>query len=146
MSGSGLLIRDARREDAAALVELLDQLGYPASAGAVTRRVERLAASAADHLVVAELDGRVVGLAALHVSSSVEHDEDAGKLSAMIVDEAYRRRGIGEALVVAIEREARTRGCRLLFLTTAEHRKDAHEFYRRVGFEETGRRFAKPLD
>jgi hypothetical protein len=34
----------------------------------------------------------------------------------------------------------------LLFLTTSERRKDAHAFYRSLGFEETGRRFAKALD
>jgi hypothetical protein len=27
-----------------------------------------------------------------------------------------------------------------------ERRKDAHEFYRRLGLVETGKRFAKPLD
>jgi GNAT superfamily N-acetyltransferase len=44
------------------------------------------------------------------------------------------------------ERLARQRGCVLLFLTTSERRKDAHAFYRSLGFEETGRRFAKALD
>jgi hypothetical protein len=33
----------------------------------------------------------------------------------------------------------------VLFLTTAARRADAHDFYRRLGFEETGLRFAKPL-
>jgi GNAT superfamily N-acetyltransferase len=67
-------------------------------------------------------------------------------VSAIVVDEAHRRRGVGQALLEAVEREARARGCGLLFLTTAERRNDAHEFYRRVGLEETGRRFAKWLE
>jgi hypothetical protein len=37
-------------------------------------------------------------------------------------------------------------GCRLLFLTSGNRRSDAHTFYRRVGFEQTGTRFAKWLD
>jgi GNAT superfamily N-acetyltransferase len=45
-----------------------------------------------------------------------------------------------------LETEARARGCFLMFLTTAERREDAHAFYRRIGFEEAGRRFAKRLD
>lgn len=141
-----LTIRDAREDDAAALAPLLDQLGYPASADAVRRRIELLAASGADRLVVAELGGRIVGLAAIHVSPSLEYDEPAAKLSAIVVDREHRRRGIGEALVAAMEAEARTRGCGLIFLTTAERRRDAHAFYRRIGWEETGRRFAKRLD
>jgi ribosomal protein S18 acetylase RimI-like enzyme len=63
----------------------------------------------------------------------------------VVVDSDYRRRGIGDALVTEIEAEARARGCCLVFLTTAERRVDAHAFYRRIGFEETGRRFAKWL-
>jgi PhnO protein len=95
--------------------------------------------------VVAEEDGAVVGLAVLHVSLSVEHDEPAAKLSAIVVDEERRERGVGRALVEAIETEARTRGCCILFLTTNERRADAHAFYSRLGFEHTGRRYVKHL-
>jgi hypothetical protein len=44
-----------------------------------------------------------------------------------------------------MEAEARVRGCTMLYLTTATPRQGAHDFYRRVGFEETGKRFAKQL-
>lgn len=141
----GLTIRDARPEDAQALARLIEQLGYPTSPEAVLRRLELLAASEADRLLVAELEGQAVGLASVHVSLSVEYDEPAAKLSAIVVDREYRRRGIGQALVAALEAEARARGCCLIFLTTAERRGDAHDFYGRIGFEETGRRFAKWL-
>jgi ribosomal protein S18 acetylase RimI-like enzyme len=140
-----LTIRDARPGDARALAALIGQLGYPTSAAAVAGRVERLRSSADDRLVVAEVDGSIVGLAGLHTSLSVEYDEPAAKVSAIVVDERHRRRGIGEALVAEMEAEARRRGCCLIFLTTAERREDAHAFYRRIGFEETGRRFAKWL-
>jgi N-acetylglutamate synthase-like GNAT family acetyltransferase len=139
-------IRDAKRSDSPVVAALLDQLGYPASPGEVERRLERLRSTGADRIFVAELEGQVVGLAGLHVSASIEYDRDAGKVSAIVVDEKWRRRGVGEALLTAVEAEARARGCVLLFLTTAERRTDAHAFYRRVGLEETGRRFAKPLD
>jgi GNAT superfamily N-acetyltransferase len=138
-------IRDAERTDAAALVPLLEQLGYPAGEEAVLRRLERMKASPADRLFVAELDGSVVGFAGLQVSPSLEDDRDAAKVSAIVVDEAFRRRGVGAALLAAVEAEARDRGCGLVFLTTAERRAEAHEFYRRLGWEETGRRFAKTL-
>ena len=139
-------IRDARTEDAEALAALVGQLGYPTSAEAVALRLARLHASEADRVVVAEADGEVVGLASLHTSLTVEYDEPAAKLSAIVVDERHRRRGIGEALVAELEAEARRRECAVIFLTTAERRADAHAFYRRIGFEQTGRRFAKPVD
>jgi hypothetical protein len=48
--------------------------------------------------------------------------------------------------VEAVEDEARARRCALLFLTSAERRADAHAFYAHLGFEETGRRFAKRFE
>lgn len=108
----------------------------------MTRRLARLYTGAADRLFVAEVDGRVVGLAGIHVSPSVEHDGDAAKVSAIVVDESFRRQGLGRALLGAVESEARAR---LVFLTTADRRKDAHAFYRSLGWDETGRRFAKTL-
>jgi len=141
-----LTVREARSVDAQRLTLLLEQLGYPTSSEAVARRLKRLATSKADHVLVAELDGKLVGLATVHVSLSIEHDRPAAKLSAIVVDETHRRRGVGEALVAAVEAEARARDCCLIFLTTAERRKGAHAFYRRIGFEETGRRFTRVLD
>jgi ribosomal protein S18 acetylase RimI-like enzyme len=138
-------IRDARPRDVEALAALIGQLGYPASADDVGRRLKRLSSSDTDKVIVAELGGEIVGLACLHTSLSVAYDEPAAKLSAIVVDELHRRRGIGEALVRELEREAKRRRCCLLFLTTAAHRDNAHAFYERIGFEETGRRFAKPL-
>jgi GNAT superfamily N-acetyltransferase len=138
-------IRDADDIDAPALARLLGQLGYPTEEAEVLRRLERLRADPADRVFVAELDGEVVGLAGIHVSRSLEYDRDAAKVSAIVVDERHRRSGVGRALLAAVEGEARARGCELVFLTTAERRRDAHEFYRRLGWEETGRRFAKKL-
>lgn len=138
-------IRDANGGDEREVARLLEQLGYPSGGDAVRRRLARIEASAADRLFVAELDGQIVGLAGIHVSPSLEYDGDAAKVSAIVVDEAARRRGVGRALLEAVEAEARARGCVLVFLTTAERRKDAHEFYRRLGWDDTGLRFAKTL-
>jgi GNAT superfamily N-acetyltransferase len=140
-----LKIRDARSGDAQALAALVAQLGYQASPAGVAQRIERLASSEADRVVVAELDGEIVGLASVHTSLSIEYDRPAAKLSAIVVDERHRRRGIGYRLAAEMEAEARRRGCCLIFLTTAERRQDAHAFYGRIAFEETGKRFAKWL-
>ena len=141
----GLTIRDAQASDAEAISGLLDQLGYQAEADAIESRLERLGI-VGDRVVVAEVDGQVAGLAHLHVSPAIEYEQPAAKLGALVVEESHRRQGIGQALVDAMEAEARARNCALLFLTTASARSDAHEFYLRVGLEETGKRFAKLLD
>ena len=139
-----LTIRDARRADAGAIAVLLTQLGYPSEPDAIEERLDRLRV-VGDRVVVAEVDGDVVGLAHLQVTPAIERDRPAGKLGALVVDETQRGRGIGRALVEAVEAEARRRGCGLLFLTTSERRDDAHAFYESVGLEQTGRRYSRTL-
>jgi GNAT superfamily N-acetyltransferase len=140
----GLTVRDARATDAAAVARLLGQLGYPTDPDAIASRLERLAV-VGDRVVVAEVGEEIVGLAHLQVTPTIEYDRPAAKIGALVVDESHRGAGVGRALVEAVEGEARTRGCTLMFLTTSARRTDAHEFYRRVGLEETGKRFTKSL-
>jgi N-acetylglutamate synthase-like GNAT family acetyltransferase len=138
--------RPARPDDAAPIAALLGQLGYRSETAAVSRRLERLTASAADETWLAERDGEIVGLVGVHVSDSLEHDGPVAKIREIVVDERLRGQGIGTELMEVAERTARSHGCVLLFLTTAERREEAHRFYRKLGFEETGRRFAKSLE
>jgi GNAT superfamily N-acetyltransferase len=140
----GLTIRDARAADASAIALLLGQLGYPTGPSAVEERLERLRI-VGDRIFVADVDGRAVGLAHLQVAPALELDRPAAKIGALVVDDAHRGRGIGRALVGALEDEARMRGCGVLFLTTSERREDAHAFYERVGLEQTGRRYGRTL-
>jgi ribosomal protein S18 acetylase RimI-like enzyme len=96
--------------------------------------------------VVAEVEGEVAGLGALHVQNLVERDELGCEVAALVVGERFRRRGIGELLMHALEKEARARGGKHLVLNTAHRRADAHAFYEALGYEHTGRRYAKELD
>jgi GNAT superfamily N-acetyltransferase len=143
--GIAALIRDAVPADAPAVARLLDQLGYPTQPAAAASRLERLGI-VGDRVLVAEVEGEVVGLAHLQVTPAIERDRPAAKIGALVVDESRRGEGVGKALVEALDDEARARGCGLLFLTTSARRTDAHEFYRRVGLEETGKRFTKTLE
>jgi GNAT superfamily N-acetyltransferase len=139
-----LTIRDAQAADAPAVAGLLGQLGYPTEPSAVERRLQRLQV-VGDRVVVAEVEANVVGLAHLQVTPALERELPAAKIGALVVDDAHRGRGIGRALVQAIEDEARLRGCELMFLTTAERRGAAHAFYERLGLEHTGRRYGRTL-
>jgi GNAT superfamily N-acetyltransferase len=99
-----------------------------------------------DRVIVAEVAGRAVGLAHLQVTPAIELERPAAKIGALVVDESQRSRGIGRALVAALEEEARSRGCALLFLTTSEIRGEAHAFYERIGLDQTGRRYGRTLN
>lgn len=136
-------IREARPEDSEVVAKLLGELGYPTDAHRFERRLERIERDPNSRLFVAIVDGRVAGLAGYHQLPLVEHDEPGCQLTALVVGEAYRRTGVGSALVRRVEEEARSRGGAHLVLNTARHREDAHAFYERLGFEPTGLRFVK---
>jgi GNAT superfamily N-acetyltransferase len=76
--------------------------------------------------------------------SSVERGP-LGRLTAIVICEQLRRRGIGGRLVAEVERRAREEGCERLELTTAARRIGAHAFYGHLGFTEHSRRFIKPI-
>jgi GNAT superfamily N-acetyltransferase len=138
-------LREARAEDAAAVAGLLDELDYPSSADQAAKRLERIAHDPTTLVLVAEVNGTIAGLAALHVQHLVERDDLGCELAALVVGEHFRRRGVGARLAEAIEAEARERGCANLVLNTAHRRADAHAFYEALGYEHTGRRYRKEL-
>ena len=141
-----LRVRPAAPDDAPALSPLLAELGYPLSASELRGNVERLDRCATDRVFVAESDGALLGVLALHAMPLLHHTHDVAWISALVVTTRARGRGVGRALVAAAERSARELGCARIAVTSAERRADAHAFYARLGYEHTGRRFVKSLE
>ena len=88
-----------------------------------------------NELIVAEIDGAVVGTLQLTVTPSLSFQGGRrATVESVRVDAAYRNHGIGRHLMEhAIER-ARARGCVSMQLTTNLERADARRFYERLGF------------
>lgn len=91
-----------------------------------------------NELVVAELDGEVVGTLQLTYIPSISFQ--GGKrctVESVRVDEKLRGKGIGrEMMRWAIER-AKAKGCISMQLTTNNDRTDAHRFYESLGFSKS---------
>jgi len=144
-AASSVTIREATALDAVAVAALLGELGYPSSPAQAAERIERIAADPSTWVIVAEVESEPAGLGALHVQNLVERDEPGCKVAALVVGQRFRRRGIGELLMQALEDEARRRGGKVMVLSTAHRRADAHGFYEALGYEHTGRRYGKKL-
>jgi ribosomal protein S18 acetylase RimI-like enzyme len=83
-------------------------------------------------LVARDDDGAVLGTLTFvlyRVSSGVK-----GRIEDVIVDEAARGRGVGEALVREAMRLANEAGVLMLELTSMPYRQAANRLYRRLGF------------
>lgn len=87
-------------------------------------------------VMVAELDGQVVGMCQLFTFRHLqEHGGRCAELESMHVDAAYRSRGIGGVLLRAAVEWAEARGCYRIQLTSNKVRDAAHRFYLRHGFD-----------
>ena len=139
------LIRDATAADAAAVAELLGEMGYPCSARQAAAHVARFEQAGASRLQVAERAGAVVGLVATHLVPRLDEDGWSCRITDLVVAAPQRRSGVGSALVAAAEAEARAHGAPRLDLSSGEWREDAHAFYARLGFGSRSRAFTKRL-
>jgi len=140
-------LRAATAADAEALASLSDQLGYPADASAIVRRLDGIAAHDAGVVLVAVgAQGAISGFA--HVQPRrLLIAEPFAELVALVVAEAARGQHVGSALLAAAEAWAREQGLVNMRVRSNVIRERAHGFYLREGYAEKKRQavFLKQL-
>lgn len=119
-------VRRARATDLAGIVELIRPLE---DSGVLVRRGRDRLEAELDRFFVAELDGIIVGCAALYPFP----ESHSAEVACVATHEAYRRRGyrIGQRLLQHLEDAARDDQCEQLFVLTTQ----AHDWFGEHGFE-----------
>jgi ribosomal protein S18 acetylase RimI-like enzyme len=126
------VVRSVSAELVASVASLLPQLSSASPPSA-----EELAAivdSPATSLLVARDGDAILGtltLAVFRIPTGVR-----AWIEDVVVDEAARGQGVGEALTLAAVERARGAGARSVELTSRPTREAANRLYRRLGFEE----------
>lgn len=143
----GLKIRRAKHADAARIAELSGQLGYPATAAQIRKRLLGIKRASQHAVFVAESpeDG-VIGW--LHVSRQpLLEEEIRAEVNGLVVAEGQRSLGAGAQLLAAVEDWARKHDCKSMSVRSNVIRERAHQFYERQGYEhyKTQKSFRKPL-
>lgn len=138
-------IREVVAKDAEQIVFLLEELGYPNTLTLLQKKITTLAKSNSDTILVAEADGKVIGVAHLHIAELFHQKGCLGRAMALVVANDHRRLGVGEKLMASLETMARKSGCVKMEVTSSTHRSGAHVFYKRLGYREKRRRFIKEL-
>ena len=142
-----LRIRRARASDAPQLAALTGQLGYPATAAQIRKRLQGIKPDSQHAVFVAEYakDG-VIGW--VHVSRQpLLEVEIRAEVNGLVVAEGQRSLGAGAQLLAAAEDWARKHGCKNMSVRSNVIRERAHKFYERNGYEhyKTQKSFRKPL-
>lgn len=133
------------------MAELLAQLGRPDVRGtgqeAAAREVfERYLQRPDAVLLLAENDGRDVGLLDMEYRVRLNFTTPQAWIPDLVVAEDSRSAGVGGALLARAEELARERGCWGMELESATWRERAHAFYVREGWTDAGKSFSKLLD
>jgi GNAT superfamily N-acetyltransferase len=140
--------RIATRADVPAVLDLLadDAITHERGYGTVPEQVdaavwaafEAIDADDRNELIVAEVDGAIVGTCQLTFIPGLSRGGGERMLiEAVRISSARRGQGLGAELIRWTVDRARERGCRMVQLTTDKRRTGAHRFYDRLGFAAT---------
>ena len=142
---SMIQIRQCKADDFAAVVLLLQQLwpGKRLDTHALRTVFDRALVSKQQTYLCAVDGERMVGFGSLTLKNNLWQEGNLGHVDELVVDEGCRGRGIGTQLLDRLIVLAGDLGCRRVELDSAFHRKQAHQFYERHGFENRAFLFSK---
>lgn len=133
------LLRTARREDAAELLRLIRSLArYEKAEDQVETDEAQLAstlfdAGATAHSIVAEQDGRLVGMAIYFFNYSTWQGRNGLYLEDLFVEPACRGAGLGKALLAQLAAIAVEQNCGRFEWSVLDWNTPAVAFYERLG-------------
>jgi GNAT superfamily N-acetyltransferase len=139
-------IRDGCLDDAAEIVRLLEQLGYPGASDFIEAKIAQLLSHPDALLLVAvESTGHLVGFVSAHFIPQIALAGDFCRISYLCVDEQSRSLGIGRQLEEKIVELANERKCDRIEVHCHRRRDRAHRFYSRQGYSEDPKYLLKKL-
>jgi GNAT superfamily N-acetyltransferase len=129
----GLILRKWRPEDIPAMVAQTFQWGFETTEEKISAHLNRIDRLDNAEVFVAELDGKVAGRVFVteHITLG---SEPFAEVHALVVNENYRRLGIGKALIEKAVEWSREKGFGILRLRTNANRPEANVFYPAIGF------------
>jgi GNAT superfamily N-acetyltransferase len=129
-----LTIRRMQTDDAPFVNRLSVQLGYALAVDQTAEQIKSITA-AADHIAfVASENDTIIGW--IHAFKSLYIESlPFVEVGGLIVDEKYRGKGVGKALMEHVKDWCMQQGIFRIRLRSQTKRLDAHKFYQALGFE-----------
>jgi GNAT superfamily N-acetyltransferase len=128
-----MIIRDSRPDDLPVVRRLIGQLADVPDEAQFRARFECVSATPGHRIIVAEMDGEIVGVLHVFERPALEKPCEA-VVQAFVVDGKRLGAGIGEALMREAEAWAASRQLASTALYTRIDRDRARMFYERIGY------------
>lgn len=138
-----LIVRQALRADLSSILQLYRELAGAYNLDNCSAAKENdvwdiLSKDPRQYLLVAENDGVIIGTLTVIVIPNIGHGcRPWAAVENVIVDETCRGMGVGNRLMAEATRLCREFGCYKIILSSNLVRRQAHAFYRRLGWRQS---------
>jgi PhnO protein len=131
-----VLIREAELEDVKTVAQLIQELAQieGGSSAISPDYVIRYQAHPGNCVLLAESEGRVLGLLSYSISPDLFHAGDVCSIETLIVRKQARGEGVGGALMREVIRRAAASQCVEISVSTMPDNRQAISFYHKHGF------------
>ena len=149
---NNVIIRAASRQDILPILGLLDKLGRPKpqkdlDVDSFKKLVKKYITDSDKQILVAEFDNiEIVGMVSMVFLPRLNRATLEMYIPELVVLEKYQKQGIGKKLINSCIILANEKKCHRIRLESGNQRKESHQFYKNLRFEESALSFTKNLD
>lgn len=98
------------------------------------------------YYIVAIENNKIIGVLTSELQIKLHRAKKQSFIEDLIVDESYRNRGIGKALLQNAVNYAKNNDCEVIELTSYINNEKSHKFYQNNGFNKNSYKFKKYLN
>ena len=98
------------------------------------------------YYIVAIEDNKIIGVLTSEIQVKLHRAKKQSFIEDLIVDETYRNKGVGKALLQNAVNYAKNTDCEVVELTSYINNENAHRFYENNGFIKHSYKFKQYLD
>lgn len=143
-----VLLRNATDEDVLIMLELLYELGRPkpqndSQVEYFKKLVKKYIKDSDKQILVAQVNDKIVGMVSIVFLSRINQITFELYVPELVVAQNYQKQGIGKKLIESCIELAREKKCHRIRLESGNQRKESHEFYKQLGFEQSSLSFTK---
>ena len=146
------IIREASDKDIPIILGLLYDLGRPkpqkdSDVDTFRKLITKYLTDSDKQILVLVLDDvKIIGMASMVFLPRLNRTTLEMYIPELVVLEKYHNQGIGKKLINSCIVLAKEKKCHRIRLESGNQRKESHQFYKHLGFEQSALSFTKNLD
>ncbi|HEY8110422.1 MAG TPA: GNAT family N-acetyltransferase [Candidatus Nitrosotenuis sp.] len=148
---NNITIRKANKGDIAEILNLLYQLQRPkpktnSESIAFRKQIFQYLDEKDKKIIVYEQNSKIIGLVSMMFLPRLNRTKLELYIPELVVSKDNRGLGVGKSLMESCVNMAKKRKCFRIRLESGNQRKDAHKFYKKIGFEQSALSYTMTIE